>query len=58
VFWYFAVVPLPVHLHEAVLGLDDEDDLELARDWIRDGNYVLHCVNAFDMSATGEVESS
>jgi hypothetical protein len=56
-FWHYAVVPLPSHLHDAVLGLDD-DSIELARDWIRGDQYVLHCGNAYFMTATGKVDSS
>ena len=58
--WHYAVVPLPFHLHDTVLGVDDanEDDLELARVWIRRGDYVLHCGNAYFMSSDGVVESS
>ena len=55
--WHYAVVPLPFHLHDIVIGADDED-IEIARDWIRDGSYVLHCGNAFFMSSDGGVESS
>jgi len=55
--WHYAVVPLPFHLHDTVVGVED-DDLELAQDWIRSENYVLHCGNAYFMSAAGEVESS
>jgi hypothetical protein len=58
--WHYAVVPLPFHFHDTVVGTDDADadDIELARDWIRGGDYVLHCGNAYFMSSTGEVESS
>ncbi|MBA2538912.1 MAG: hypothetical protein H0V17_04690 [Deltaproteobacteria bacterium] len=58
--WHYAVVPLPSHLHDTVVGADDADDdeIELARDWIRGGDYVLHCGNAYFMSSKGEVESS
>jgi len=55
--WHYAVVPLPFHLHDTVVGAD-EDDLDVARDWILEGSYVLHCGNAYFMSSTGEVESS
>jgi hypothetical protein len=56
-----AIVPFPWHFHEVVLGLNedvDEDDIELARSWIQDGNFVLHWGNAYYMSAEGDVESS
>lgn len=58
--WHYAVVPLPSHIHDTVVGADDvdDDDIELARDWIRGGDYVLHCGNAYFMSSKGEVESS
>ena len=55
--WHYAVVPLPFHLHDTVVGTDDAD-LDLARDWIRRGDYVLHCGNAYFMSSSGAVESS
>jgi hypothetical protein len=48
-------VPLPFYLHDIVIGADD---VEIARDWIREGSYVLHCGNAYFMSSSGEVESS
>ena len=57
--WHYAVVPFPFHLHDAVVGeSDEEDDLELAREWIEEGSFVLHCGNAYFMSADGEVTSS
>lgn len=59
--WHCAVVPFPWHLHSAALGLeedDEEDQAGSARAWIEAGGYVLHCGNAYYMSADGEVESS
>ena len=58
--WHYAVVPLPFHFHDIVVGTDDadEDDIELARSRINGGDYVLHCGNAYFMSAEGEVTSS
>lgn len=61
--WHYAVVPLPFHIHDAAVGVEedddiDEDDIEVVRDWISAGNYVLHCGNAYFMSVAGEVESS
>ena len=55
--WHYAVVPLPFHLHDTIVGTDDAD-LDVARAWIRRGDYVLHCGNAYFMSSSGAVESS
>jgi hypothetical protein len=58
--WHYAVVPLSFDQHATATGdaAPDADDLDLLRDWIDGGNYVLHCGNAYYMSDEGDVESS
>jgi hypothetical protein len=55
--WHYAVVPFPFHLHDDALGKGD-GDREQVRAWIEAGSYVLHCGDAYFMSAEGDVESS
>ena len=54
--WHYAIVPFPFHLHDDVCK--GSNDPATAREWIERGNFVLHCGNAYDMSAEGDVESS
>lgn len=53
--WHYAVVPLPFHLHD---DIENGEDVDLLRDWIARGNYVVHAGNAYYLNAEGEVESS
>lgn len=55
--WHYAVVPFPFHLHDDAVGQGD-GDVDGVREWIAAGSFVLHCGNAYFMSADGEVESS
>jgi len=55
--WHYALVPFPFHLHDEALGRNDGDPAGV-RAWIEEGSYVLHCGNAYFMSAEGDVESS
>lgn len=55
--WHYAVVPFPFHLHDDAVGASS-DDLDAVRAWIEEGSFVLHCGNAYYMSAEGDVTSS
>jgi hypothetical protein len=55
--WHYAVVPFPFHIHDKVVGADD-DDLDIAREWIEEGSFVVQCGNAYYLNAEGEVTSS
>jgi hypothetical protein len=55
--WHYALVPFDWEMHGCIIGKND-DARDMVRDWIERGSYVLHCGNAYYMSADGEVESS